>query len=173
VPEPEERNFSKKTVEGFKRQEIKVVKKQFLNFKFTPWGQTSEKKIGAIEQRLIDLGFRKTVGVWKKNFLIAPVYHQHSFGKSKPFKAWFELLWKKLEPIAIYDYSELNGAVCIVPTAELFKLRSVQQKFKKVEEDETQNKWWQPFSADDELGKLVFSFKDHWDLIEKDPRTSV
>ena len=65
----------------------------------------------------------------------------------------------------IYDYSEANGPIFIIPSNVLFDSEFVKKKVKSEAYRNSDYTWSQPFPAEAKLPKLILSFKDKWNYV--------
>jgi hypothetical protein len=147
-------------------------RKQFVDAKKVPLGNfkrvsPGEKAIpNPIEEKLRSLGFRKTLGGWRKDWTFVVLKHQNTKGKTKPFRLFWDENWTKFVSALIFDYSPINGPICIIPSKDFFNSNII---FEKDQTDSTVielKKSAKSFSENDEIGTFIFSYKDNWQILK-------
>jgi hypothetical protein len=117
-----------------------------------------------VEQRLESLGYGKIRrNMWLQKKQVVHIVHSSEFGRSYICVMWREE-WENDYAI-IYDYSSGGGPTCIVPVRDLFMSDFVKEKRQKISYVNSGYWWSQKFPLDHELGRLVLSFKERWDLL--------
>jgi hypothetical protein len=149
----------------------KVERKTF-EIKKVPLGEVRKVSLGEkaqldpVEQKLRSLGFRKTIGGWRKDWTFVVLKRQYKKGKVKPFRLFWSKNWTNFVSILIFDYSPVNGPICIIPSNALFNSPIIFEKRQTKSENMELRKLSQEFSAKDELGKFIFNYKDNWQIIK-------
>lgn len=117
-----------------------------------------------VEQKLESLGYEKTGrNAWEQRERVVHIVHSSDFGEDCIRVKWREE-WKNDHAI-IFDYSWAGGPVCVVPVNDLFSSDFVKEKRKEVSYVNSRHWWTQKFPRNHELGRLVLSFKERWDLL--------
>jgi len=115
-----------------------------------------------LENELISLGFQQArTSNWTRKQDIVQIVR--SSERPKVRVMWREY-WKDFLAI-IFDYSEADGPICIVPTGELFNSPFVSEKRKGQAYVNSGYYWSQKFNFEDDLPQLVLSFENRWDVL--------
>jgi hypothetical protein len=115
-----------------------------------------------VEPRLTLLGYLGYANAWRKGDRAIQII------KSKEFGYRIRVNWKDSwqdHYALIFDYSQCDGPVCIVPTKALFEAKFVREKKATQAYANCGHQWSQPFPKDHELSKLILNYTDRWDLL--------
>jgi hypothetical protein len=74
-------------------------------------------------------------------------------------------MWLQKKQVVHIVHSSEFGRTCIVPVRDLFMSDFVKEKRQKISYVNSGYWWSQKFPLDHELGRLVLSFKERWDLL--------
>ena len=125
--------------------------------------KTSRAHENVIEQKLMNLGYEKiSRSKWTKGNRVVHAVRSSKFGRRIRI-TWREE-WKDDYAI-IYDYSDAQGPVYVVPIPVFFMSGFVKEKRRTVAYKNSGYWWTQTFLRDHELAKLVLSFEGRWDTI--------
>lgn len=117
-----------------------------------------------VESRLMGIGYEKTGrNTYTKDERVVHIVHSSEFEGGYMRVKWREE-WKGDYAI-IYDYTNAGGPVCVVPVDDVFTSDFVKEKRKKVSYANSRYWWTQKFPLNHELGRIVLSFKERWDLL--------
>ena len=131
--------------------------------------------MGKVEERLASLGYQRLQrnnlerSLWVKGENTVRVVHSSEFKIKYVKSIYVRVLWReewKDDHAVVYDYSEGEGPVCIVPIIELFKSDFVEKKRRKDSYANSGYWWSQKFPVHHELATLVHNFRDRWDLLK-------
>jgi hypothetical protein len=115
-----------------------------------------------IENELYKLGFvPNRASNWTRKHDIVQIVHSTEYPKVRV--TWREY-WEDFLAI-IYDYSPINGPICIVPTKELFNQPFVSRKRMEQAYVNSGNYWSQNFNLSDDLAQFILGFENRWDII--------
>jgi hypothetical protein len=116
---------------------------------------------GTVEHKLTSLKYQKVEGKkWVNGNLI--VHVEQSKERNRYLIYWREE-WKDDHAI-VFDYSHVDGRICIVPIKVMFKSDFVTKK--RAESYGDSLNWWSQYcSIDHELTQLVFKFENRWDTL--------
>jgi len=118
--------------------------------------------VGKLEDELRSLGFQKNRAAnWTRKHDIVQIVRSSERPKLRVM--WREY-WKDFLAI-IFDYSEADGPICIVPTSVLFNLPFISEKRKDQAYVNSGYYWSQLFNIEDSLAQLVLSFENRWDIL--------
>ncbi|MGA2385807.1 MAG: hypothetical protein ABSG33_04655 [Candidatus Bathyarchaeia archaeon] len=118
--------------------------------------------MGKLESELSKLGFvRNRTSNWSRKHDIVQIVRSSEHPKVRV--TWREY-WKDFLAI-IFDYSKIDGPVCIVPTKDFFNAPFVSQKRREQAYVNSGNYWSQVFVFNDPLPRLILSFSNRWDVL--------
>jgi len=124
-----------------------------------PQKQTSSK----LENILTEHGYKQTSkNGWVKSNRFVQVVN------SLEYDFYVRVTWKEKwrnYHALIFDYSAVNGPICVVPTGALFETNFVNEKRKTAAYANSGYWWTQKFPEDHELSQLVIKHKNRWDLL--------
>jgi hypothetical protein len=117
-----------------------------------------------VEEKLRLLGYRKRRGnTWFNGTKTINVRHSSEYDRQYLRVVWYEK-WKDYLAI-IFDYSAVQGPVCIVPVNSLFKSSFITEKRLRDAYENSGNYWSQPFPIDHEIAIIILDYVDRWDLL--------
>jgi hypothetical protein len=117
-----------------------------------------------VEEKLRVLGYRKWRGnTWVNGKRTINVQHSSEYDRYYLRVVWYEK-WKDYHAL-IFDYSAVQGPVCIVPVNILFKSNFITEKRAQESYENSGNYWSQPFPIDHELASIILEYIDRWDLL--------
>jgi hypothetical protein len=125
--------------------------------------QSKKSNNNIVANKLLSKGYCKAGKTeWIKTNHKVIVISSVDFGH-KVRVTWREK-WKDAYAV-IFDYSEANGPICIVPISKLFKTKFVEEKRQSNAYVNSGYWWTQKFPEEHELPQLVFSFSNQWTIL--------
>ncbi|MDI9578819.1 MAG: hypothetical protein QM398_11880 [Thermoproteota archaeon] len=124
---------------------------------------TQKQTSGKLENILTERGYKQTSkNGWVKSNRFVQVVNslEHDFYVRVTWKE----KWRNYYAI-IFDYSAVNGPICVVPTKALFETNFVIEKRRTVAYANSGYWWTQKFPENHELSQLIIEHKNHWDLL--------
>jgi len=117
-----------------------------------------------VEQKLMNLKYRKTsANNWTNGRKVVHITRSSKF--ERRIRIMWREEWKDFHAI-IYDYSNAQGPVCVIPVSILFNSAFVKEK-RNSDAYANSGYWWsQSFPRGHELAKLILSFQDRWDILD-------
>jgi hypothetical protein len=117
-----------------------------------------------VSNRLIALGYSSiTKKEWVKTNKTVDVVTSVDFGSH------IRITWKEKwenDHAVIYDYSSVDGPICIIPVLTLFQNSFIRDK-RKTDAYKNSGYWWtQKFPEKHELPQLVIKHQNRWDLLQ-------
>ncbi len=116
----------------------------------------------SVESQLRSLGFHENRNSnWSRGNDIVQIVRSSEINKVRI--TWREE-WKDYFAI-IFNYSEVQGPICIVPAQVFFNASWVKKKRSEQSYINSGYYWSQPFTRDHELIRLIFSFSGKWEIL--------
>ena len=132
--------------------------------------------MGKLESELRSFGFLENrASNWSRGHDIIQIVRSKQFQRNAIINAimitWREE-WKDFLAI-IFDYSEVDGPICIVPTQVLFNSHFVAEKRNMPSYRNSGNYWFQLFKFEHELPQLILKYENKWDILAAKKKITV